>query len=79
MRKANQVSLIISMLFIGIGCSKKIANYKVTRNGYVIWRYTKPGEMQKDILSNGDTICSGANYMFQIHRLSGDTTHFIKP
>lgn len=52
----SKIFLIIFSVII-VGChSSRIANYKVTPEGYKVWRYTKPGETEKHILSTGDTL-----------------------
>lgn len=61
--------IIISFVFISCQ-SKKIANYKVTKNGYEVYRYSKNSEPTKDILSNGDTLVSTGHtipYIIKAH------------
>ena len=47
-----------------VSCSYKIPNYKATSKGYVIYRYTKPGEPIKEILLNGDTLVTEGNIRY---------------
>lgn len=56
------------MIFISCSSQRRIANYKITPNGAVVYKYTKVGEPRKDILSTGDTLYS-----------TGDTLYFIHP
>jgi hypothetical protein len=53
-----------------ISCSHKIPNYQATSKGYIIYRYTKPGEPVKEILRNGDTLVTeGDNRYFRYKNL----------
>ncbi len=58
------------LLFCAVGCSapNKIANYKVTPNGYVVWRYTKVDGQKKDILSTGDTLVTTVDSIYVVRK-----------
>lgn len=60
----------VLFLLILFSCSsqKKIPNYKVTEQGYIIWRYTRPGQPQKDILSSGDTLVTTKDSIYIIYQ-----------
>lgn len=78
--------LMLSMLIcISFGCAKKMYNYKTVHgNGY--WYYEKysirkKGEISKDILSTGDTLCATNKppyQMFLINPVTNDTTFMVK-
>lgn len=49
-------------------CSHKIPNYKATSNGYIIYKYTKPGEPIKEILITGDTLVTDGDIRYFKYR-----------
>lgn len=66
--------LILLLIILGFACSiKTVPNYKVTPDGYIIWRYTKKGEPKKDILSNGDTLVTTKNNIYIISKVVWQT------
>lgn len=69
---------LILFIFILVGCTteKKVPNYRVTPNGFEIWRYTKVGEPKKDILSNGDTLVTIGDGIYIIKKSCTDCHEF---
>lgn len=70
------------ILFMFLGCSPKLYNVKIVDGvGYVPYGERKKGEMSKDILSTGDTLCAQMKdpyFMFIIKKNTCDTLFLIK-
>ncbi len=80
---------ILSIIFIlstVVGCREKMYNYKTVVNSdgtayYYAYSIRKKGDVSKDVLSTGDTLC-GTNkppyQMFYISPITKDTIFVIK-
>lgn len=74
-------SLYFIIVVFFFSCSQKVANYKATSHGYVVWRYTKKGEPKKEILSTGDTLLTDTKkgIMCFLNKGTSDTIWILKP
>lgn len=63
-QKQSMKYTIMLILLLSCQSQKKIANYKVTPNGYEVYKRSKNGEPTKDVLSNGDTLVSTGTSIF---------------